>query len=156
MSIKTIKEFDSGESTLSGDDLFLIMDDPSGSAVTKNVSLNNLLDTVSGTNIHSLGTVSGTVNIDYSTNKQIQKLTVNGATVTLNKGTGWPSGDISRDVVLSINCVSSTTIIWNIVGSNWYNKPTSILAGGEYLVLLRSTSSGVIEGHYIGEKQGSL
>jgi len=127
---------------------------------TINNSIQNLIDasvsSVYDTIIYDLGSVSGTINIDYSIDKQIQKLTVNGSTVTLNKGSGWPSGNISRDVVLQINCVSSTTIVWNIVGANWYDKPTSILAGGEYLVLLRAMDNNIIQGHYIGEKQGSL
>jgi hypothetical protein len=127
---------------------------------TINNSIQNLIDasvsSVYDTIIYDLGSVSGNVNVDYAIDKQIQKLTVTGPTVTLNKGSGWPTGNISRDVVLQINCISSTTIVWNIVGSNWYNKPTSILAGGEYLILLRAMDSNIIQGHYIGNKQGSL
>jgi len=44
MAIKRINEFTSGSGTLTGDDIFLIMDDPSGSAITKHVSLNSIIE----------------------------------------------------------------------------------------------------------------
>ena len=42
MSIKKINEFPEGGSTLSPDDIFLFMDDPSDAALTKKVSLSTL------------------------------------------------------------------------------------------------------------------
>lgn len=148
-----------------GSDVILTNIPSSGSYIeystpTVNNNIQGLIDSsvssVYDTVIYDLGSVSGNVNVDYAIDKQIQKLTIDGSPLTLNKGSGWPTGNISRDVMLQINCISSTTIIWNIVGSNWYDKPTSILPGGEYLVLLRAMDNNVIQGHYIGEKQGSL
>lgn len=44
MPIKRINQFVSGSGTLTGDDIFLMMDDPDGSAVTKQVSLNQIIE----------------------------------------------------------------------------------------------------------------
>ena len=123
--------------------------------ITPTISNNiqSLIDTVYDTIIYDLGAVSGAVNIDYNKNKLIQKLTINGSSVSLNKGSGWPIlSNISRDVVLQINCTTPATITWNIVGSNWYNTPTALLAGEEHMILLRCMSNNIIQGHYIGTK----
>jgi hypothetical protein len=108
------------------------------------------------TNIYSLGTVSGTLPINYATDRMIQTFNINQNSLTLTTGSGWPTSNISNDVLLQISCVNPATISWNIVGSNWYNKPAAMVASGEYLVLLRAMGSGIIQGHYIGNKQGSL
>jgi hypothetical protein len=42
MSIKRINEFPEGSGTLTSDDIFLIMDDPSGASLTKVVSLSGI------------------------------------------------------------------------------------------------------------------
>ena len=42
MTIKRISDFPEGSGSLTSDDIFLIMDDPSGSATTKKVSLSTL------------------------------------------------------------------------------------------------------------------
>ena len=42
MSIKRINEFPEGSGSLSSDDIFLIMDDPSGASLTKSVSLSGI------------------------------------------------------------------------------------------------------------------
>jgi hypothetical protein len=59
MPIKRINEFPSGSGSLSGDDLFLVMDDPSGSGITKSVSLNDVVGVIdSGVAILSYDTIS--------------------------------------------------------------------------------------------------
>lgn len=67
MPIKRINEFPEGSGSLSTDDVFLFMDDPSGVAITKKVSLSSLMD---GLNISpiviQLGSVSGTINTNAS------------------------------------------------------------------------------------------
>lgn len=47
MSIKRINEFPEGSGSLSSDDLFLFMDDPSGNGITKKISLSQLSNTIS-------------------------------------------------------------------------------------------------------------
>lgn len=48
MPIKRINEFPDGDSSLSNDDIFLFMDDPSGSGVTKKISLSAISSTIGG------------------------------------------------------------------------------------------------------------
>ena len=48
MTIKRINEFPEGSGVLSSDDIFLVMDDPSGSAQTKKVSLSTLSSVLGG------------------------------------------------------------------------------------------------------------
>lgn len=99
----------------------------------------------------SLGAVSGSTSINFGSDRLIQTLSLNGTTTTFNKGTGWPVGDTSVDVMLRITATSATTIVWSIV-TDWFNQPTGALAVGTHLVLLRSIGSSIIEGHYIGIK----
>ena len=48
MSIKRINEFPEGSGNLSSDDVFLFMDDPSGSEITKKISLSQISSAVGG------------------------------------------------------------------------------------------------------------
>jgi hypothetical protein len=133
---------------------------PSGnySTVGHSHTLSNITDASSiyDTSIYSLGTISGTVSINYGTDRMIQTFNIDTNPLTLNKGSGWPTTNISRDVLLIMNCINSTSITWNIVGDDWYNQPTTTLPSGEYMILLRAIGSGTIQGHYIGSKQGPL
>jgi hypothetical protein len=133
---------------------------PSGnySTVGHSHTLSNITDASSiyDTSIYSLGTISGTVSINYGTDRMIQTFNIDTNPLTLNKGSGWPTTYISRDVLLIMNCINSTSITWNIVGDDWYNQPTTTLPSGEYMILLRAIGSGTIQGHYIGTKQGPL
>lgn len=70
MSIKKINQFPDGNGNLTNDDLFIFMDDPSGSGVTKKISLNQISSAIGGggssTTVVQLGSVSGTINTDAS------------------------------------------------------------------------------------------
>ncbi|NDD85375.1 hypothetical protein EBZ38_14025 [bacterium] len=104
------------------------------------------------TKIYNLGAVSGNTSISYSIDKQIQKLTLNGTAVNFIEGTGWDIADKSVDVMLQIKVNSTTTVAFdsNFV-TDWYSTlPT--FSSGTYLVLLRSMGTGVVQGHYIGNK----
>lgn len=48
MSIKKINQFPNGSGNLSNDDMFLFMDDPSGNAITKYISLSELSSSIGG------------------------------------------------------------------------------------------------------------
>lgn len=48
MSIKRINQFPDGSGSLTNDDLFLFMDDPSGSGITKKISLSQLSSAIGG------------------------------------------------------------------------------------------------------------
>ena len=68
MPILRINEFPEGSGSLSSDDVFLFMDDPSGSGVTKKISLSQIGGAVGGGSptVVQLGSVSGTINTDAS------------------------------------------------------------------------------------------
>lgn len=46
MSIKRINEFPENSGSISSDDVFLFMDDPSGYKITKKISLNELITAI--------------------------------------------------------------------------------------------------------------
>lgn len=126
----------------------------SSSGLWKNTSLTNSHISDLGTNtVLSLGAVSGTNAINYGLDRLIQTLTLNGTATTFTKGTGWPSSSTSSsDTILKITASSATTITWSIV-TDWFNQPAAgALTTGTHLFLLRSVGSGVMEGHYIGNK----
>jgi hypothetical protein len=144
----------------------------SGMFVSGSGALNNSITTVSGLlnsssgvvenqiydhSIYNLGTVSGTLSLNWGRDRTIQKATLNGFPTTFNTGTGWPTTDLSRDLLLRLSTNTSTSITWNIVGSNWYNKPSgTTLTSGEYMFVLRAFGSGIINGFYLGQNTGSL
>lgn len=102
--------------------------------------------------ILSLGTISGTNSINWGSDRTMQSCTFNGTATTLNKGTGWPSTNgVCREATLNIYASGNTSVTWNIV-NDWYRQPDSPLPSGNHIVLFRAISSGVIQGHYIGNK----
>jgi hypothetical protein len=63
MSIKKINEFPEGSGTLTSDDIFLVMDNPSGSAQTKKVSVSVLHSGLVKSNTVGITGASGINNI---------------------------------------------------------------------------------------------
>jgi hypothetical protein len=109
------------------------------------------------TEIYNLGTISGSIPLNWEENKTIQAATLNGFPITFSAGTGWPTTYVSRDLLLKLTTDVNTDITWNIIGSNWYSKPSgSVLTSGEYIFVLRAFGSGIINGFYIGQNTGSL
>jgi hypothetical protein len=158
MPIKRLNEFPAGNGSLSNDDVFIFMDDPSGSGITKKITLSQLSSAIGGggggnPSIFSLGVISGSNAINFGTDRFIQTLTLNGSSTTFTKGTGWPiSSTLSADVVLRITVTNATSITWSIV-TDWFNQPVSgALSNGTHLFLLRAIGSSIVEGHYIGNK----
>jgi|688.fasta_scaffold24674_5 hypothetical protein len=70
MSVKRIKEFPEGSGSLTNDDIFLFMDNPSGGGVTKKISLSEISSAIGGggggTSVVQLGNVSGVINTNAS------------------------------------------------------------------------------------------
>lgn len=67
--ITRLNQLPDGSGLLSNDDIFLMMDDPSGSAVTKKVSLSQLSSAIGGgstSTVVNLGNASGIINTDAS------------------------------------------------------------------------------------------
>jgi hypothetical protein len=66
MPIQRINEFPEGSGTLSADDILLIMDDPSGSGITKKISLSSITSVADSKTVVQLGNVSGVINTNAS------------------------------------------------------------------------------------------
>jgi hypothetical protein len=82
-----------GASSVTADDLFVIVDDPSGSPVTKKVSFSNLVSSIAPT-VVQIGSVSGTINTPVASG-QIFDLTLTGSGL-LNNPTGGSDGQTIR------------------------------------------------------------
>lgn len=70
MGIVRLNELPEGSGSLTTDDIFVFMDDPSGSGVTKKISLSEISSAIgggsNGPTVVQLGSVSGTINTDAS------------------------------------------------------------------------------------------
>lgn len=62
MPVYRINQFPEGSGSLSNDDVFLFMDDPSGSGVTKKISLSQ----INSATVVQVGNASGTINTNAS------------------------------------------------------------------------------------------
>jgi hypothetical protein len=100
----------------------------------------------------ALGTFSGTNDINFAIDRTVQTLTLNGSSISLTKGSGWPTDNRIADIVLRITVSSATSVTWSIV-TDWFTQPSSgALSIGTHIFLLRAVGASVIEGHYIGLK----
>jgi hypothetical protein len=106
---------------------------------------NNIYDTV----IFDLGYISYGTNIDWAIDKQIQTGSLDGSPLTLSQGNGWPSTNISRDVLLELTVnYYDTSVSWPIV-AYWYAIPPEPLPVAKHLILFRAMGT-TINGHYLG------
>lgn len=104
MAIKRINQFPSGSGAITGDDLFLMMDDPSGSGITKSISLDNLIEvigsgggssiTISNDGDNRLLTSDGSGNINAESGLLFDgtTFTINSAPVIRSDVSSLPSG----------------------------------------------------------------
>lgn len=101
MSIKRINQFPSGSGNLTGDDLFLVMDDPAGSGNTVTISLNNLIEVIGSSAYHlSASTTNATPTV------------LSGDSLTLQNGEAWQF----EVKVVAVNRKTSATKVWSIRG----------------------------------------
>jgi len=98
MSIKRINEFPEGSGALSSDDIFLIMDDPSGSATTKKVSLSELSAAIGSSSSFQVG------NIDLHNggiqSAQLLKFNDNTKQSVITGPTPAASGDTAQRLII--------------------------------------------------------
>lgn len=92
VNIIRINELPEGSGNLTNDDLFVFMDDPSGSGVTKKISLNQISAAIGGggggnPSVVQLGSVSGTINTNASLG-DIFDLTLSASGVLANPSGG--------------------------------------------------------------------
>ena len=101
MAIKRINEFPEGSGTLTNDDLFLVMDGPSGSALTKKVSLGTLVGTI--------GDIAGAVT---SVNGQTGNVVINAAESITTIGTvDLHNGGIQSSEIFQFNNKNYQSVI---------------------------------------------
>jgi len=169
MSIKRLKDFPDGSGSLSNDDIFLFMDDPSGSGITKKISLSEIGSAIGGgiSNIvedttPQLGgnldlnnnNINGTGNIDINGSGDFTYLSVNNTSVSLSGHTHTSSNitDFNSSVsgllpvknILSSGniTVSSTNQIFTIASSGLVKSDTTGIAGASGVNNLVVISSG--------------
>lgn len=83
MPVHRINEFPEGSGSLTGDDLFLFMDDPSGSGITKKISLNQISSAIGSGgvdlgNYFNTSIVAGS-GLQFSYNSENNTLTINAS-----------------------------------------------------------------------------
>jgi hypothetical protein len=101
MAIKRINEFPEGSGTLTNDDIFLVMDGPSGSALTKKVSL--------GTLAGAIGDIAGAVT---SVNGQTGNVIINAAESITTIGTvDLHNGGIQSSEIFQFNNKNYQSVI---------------------------------------------
>ena len=69
MAVTRLSQLPEGSGNLTNDDIFIFMDDPSGSGITKKISLSEISSAIGGggtSTVVQLGSVSGTINTNAS------------------------------------------------------------------------------------------
>lgn len=127
MSIKRINQFPEGSGTLTSDDIFLVMDNPSGSGQTKRVSLSTLSSVLGGggggggsTTVVSLS-YSSTINTNASSGN-IFDITLTGNATLANP----------------TNPVNGQTIRWRITQDGTGNRAVTL--GSKFNIPSSATS----------------
>ena len=125
MPIQRINEFPEGSGSLSNDDVFLFMDDPSGSGITKKISLSQISNAIGGGNTGDItfnGSTISTANTDQS-----MTITTNG------------SGDIyigaDRNMIFDMNAFSGKGILLQDSQEGGYDDveiPSTLKVGSIY------------------------
>lgn len=106
---------------------------------------NNVYDTP----IFDLGYLYYSVYIDWGSDKQIQTGSSFGYPLDIYQGAGWPSTNVSRDVLFELSIYYYDTNVYFPITSYWYNAPPNPLPPAKHLILFRSMGS-TIYGHYLG------
>jgi len=140
MPIKRINEFPAGSGSLSGDDLFLVMDNPDGSGITKSISLNDILASSSSLSQSTISpAISGIID-DWNpgTNSDIIRVSgVNGARIN-----GLISSYESDAILLYNVGTSNNVILTHASGTSdnqflvsWLNDYVLLPNGGAALIV---------------------
>lgn len=112
------------------------------------------IETLYQTTIFSNNPNNGILTIDWHHNKRIQTTQLNGTSISVNKGSGWPSSLnlYSVEMILEISVISSqTSVNWTNLVNAWYSSPPNPLPIGTHSILLRAMSN-TINGYYQGSK----
>jgi hypothetical protein len=137
MPIKRINQFPEGSGSLSSDDVFLFMDDPSGSGITKKISLSQISSAIGGgggggvtleevqDNLGNGFLVSGTgIFLNYNDNSNT--LTISATGVSFNN-----HSHVVSDITNFNSGVSGLLPVKNISGGSYISISSS---GGTYTI----------------------
>ena len=69
--------------------------------------------------IIDLGTLTEATAINYSDSSRVQTLTIDGVTVELTEGIGWPSDGYLVDLLLIITLLNDGAITWTLLDSTF-------------------------------------
>lgn len=112
MSIKRINEFPEGSGSLTNDDIFLFMDNPSGSGVTKKISLSQISNIIGGRSSVLPSGVDGNI-LTYSSGNWIASAPpsslpsgIENNILLYSSGSWKPSSDINLNRVSDIGLVA--------------------------------------------------
>jgi len=122
MALKRIKDFPDGSGSLTNDDIFIFMDDPSGTSVTKKISLSQISASIGGGG-------GGTSNVTISNSGLNRVLVSDGST----------SGIVGQ-ANLSFN-----GSLLNVTGSGNFNTALTVNNTGVSLVGHTHTSSNITD-----------
>jgi hypothetical protein len=110
MGIVRINELPEGSGNLTNDDIFVFMDDPSGSAITKKISLSEINNLIDGVTVCAMGSGSGPMPTD-ATSCSIVTATCLGNTLIENPS--WTNDPIDGKTIrwkMSQDAVGGHTI----------------------------------------------
>ena len=117
MTIKRINEFPEGSGSLTTDDIFLFMDDPAGSGVTKKISLSQIGAAIGGISITNSGdnrlltSTGSTVGVNAESN-----LTFDGSLLSVSGNLVANSGSLNRlifNTTLGDPDLDTAQLAWN-------------------------------------------
>ena len=155
MPIKRIDELTNGSSTLSGDDLVLILDDPNNASITKYASVSSLINIetktygtiTSGVDSIISGGISNTVNGSYDTISGGKSNIINGS--YSNIGGGYSNTLNGSQSSINGGVWNSIQNSYSIIGGGGYNTNNayaSLVAGGTYNTIQNGASNSIITG----------
>jgi hypothetical protein len=131
MPIKRINEFPEGSGYLSNDDVFLFMDDPSGSGITKKISLSEISSSIGGGGpvVISVGSVGGSINTDASSG-DIFDINLTGSGLLVNPTNGVDGQSVRWRITYAANSLAlSLDTEFNIPSSASSPLPLSTTSG---------------------------
>lgn len=103
MGITRLNQLPEGSGSLSNDDIFLFMDDPSGSGITKKISLSQISSTIGGGDLENYfnTTLSAGSGLIFSFSSGTNTLTINSSGIVSNTVAVSGSDPIRNIVSLS-------------------------------------------------------
>lgn len=134
MSVKRFYDFPDGSGNLSNDDIFLFMDDPSGSGITKKISLLEISNSIGENSFDQDLNTFNSVTFDEitisgsGTASYYVMVNVDGNTVTSSDGLNW-NGPYDLNIATEHVATDGNTIVViddDLMGYTSFSNPSSI------------------------------